>query len=137
MKLKKILLSTNVSKTANDWTSLILRLGFGILMIPHGWGKLQNFSAYSEKFISFMGLGSSFSLALCIFAELICSALLMIGLFSRFATIPLLITTFVIMNFHNWILFGDYDLVPAFMLGYFSILILGPGKYSLDHFLSK
>lgn len=137
MKLKKILLSTNVSKTANDWTSLILRLGFGILMIPHGWGKLQNFGPYSEKFISFMGLGSTLSLALCIFAELICSALLVIGLFSRFATVPLLITTFVIMNFHNWELFGDYDLVPAFMLGYFSILILGPGKYSLDYFLSK
>lgn len=137
MKLKNVLLSHNTSKSANNWTALILRIGFGILMIPHGWGKLMRFSVLKHEFMSFLGIGSTLSLSLCIFAELVCSIFLIMGLFTRFACIPLFITTLVIMNVHNWQFIGTHEIVTAFMLGYISILILGPGKYSLDYFLSK
>src|SRR5690554_1592562 len=98
MKLKKVFLSTKMSKSAGHWVSLILRFTFGTIMIPHGWSKIQKFDQISPEFISFMGLSPSISLSLVIFAELACSILLIIGLFTRLATIPLIITAFVIMS---------------------------------------
>ncbi len=38
-----------------------------------------------------VGLGSTFALSLIMFAEFFCSLLLIVGLFSRLATVPLMI----------------------------------------------
>lgn len=139
MKMKKLLISTKPLKSASDWTALFLRVGFGIIMMGHGWSKIQNFDQYSQKFMNFLGLGSSVSLSLVIFAEFVCSILLVVGLFTRLATIPLIFTTLMIMNVHDWdvIWQSDHELVLALFLAYIVILINGPGKYSLDNALSK
>lgn len=71
-------------------------------------------------------------MGLTIFAELFCSILLILGLFTRLATIPLLITMLVVIHLHEWQLFDKQELAPAFFVGYLVILLLGPGKYSLD-----
>ncbi len=84
-----------------------------------------------------MGLSPAVSLGLATFAEFFCSVLLILGLFTRLATIPLLVTIFVILNHHHWQFFGEHELVPAFLAGYLAILLLGPGKYSLDAKISK
>lgn len=138
MSIIKSLMDANYSLKAFNIATLVLRLGFGILMIPqHGLPKLLEFSTRKLDFMSFMGLGSTVSLSLAIFAELFCSILLILGLCTRLAIIPLLITTLVIMNLHQWEFFGKYELVPAFMFGYIAILLLGPGKYSLDAVITK
>lgn len=87
--------------------------------------------------MSFMGLSPAVSLGLATFAEFFCSLLLILGLFTRLATIPLLITMVVIMNIHHWQMFGEHELAPAFLFGYGAILLLGPGKFSLDARISK
>jgi putative oxidoreductase len=116
----------------------LLRAGFGLLMIPnHGWPKLIGFNEKKSQFMDFIGLGAPISLALVIFAELGCSVLLILGLFTRLALIPLIITTLVIMHTHNWAFFSKHELVSAFMLAYIVLLLLGPGKYSLDNYLFK
>jgi putative oxidoreductase len=126
------------SDLAFNLATLILRVGLGVLMIPnHGWAKLSHFAERKEKFMSFMGLGSTVSLGLATFAEFFCSLLLILGLFTRLATIPLLVTIFVILGIHNWKFFGEHELVPAFLFGYLAILLLGPGKFSLDARISK
>ena len=136
--LMKKLLFKEPSKQQIDFVSLILRVGFGLLMIPkHGWAKIQKFPELSETFMNFMGLGSKISLGLVIFSEFFCSILLILGLFTRAAVIPLIITIIVIMNKHNWEFFGKQELVTAFMFGYLAIFFLGGGKYSLDHILFK
>ncbi|KIO77458.1 hypothetical protein TH53_09280 [Pedobacter lusitanus] len=118
--------------------TLLLRLGFGALMIPgHGYAKLIHFAEKKDKFMSFMGLSSSFSLGLTVFAEFFCAVLLILGLFTRLAVIPLLITIIVILNIHNWEIFGEHELVPAFLIGYLAILLLGPGKYSFDALINS
>lgn len=118
--------------------TLLLRLGFGVLMIPnHGWAKLSHFAERKDKFMSFMGLSPAVSLGLATFAEFFCSLLLILGLFTRLATIPLLVTMVVIMNIHHWQMFGEHELAPAFLFGYGAILLLGPGKFSLDARISK
>ena len=118
--------------------TLLLRVGFGVLMIPdHGWAKLSHFAARKDKFMSFMGLSPALSLGLATFAEFFCSLLLILGLFTRLATIPLLVLMFVILNMHHWQFFGEHELAPAFLFGYLAILLLGPGKFSLDARISK
>src|SRR5690606_8168236 len=114
------------SKHAFNIATLLLRVGFGVLMIPsHGWRKLSNFASMKEDFINFMGLGSTLSLGLATFAEFFCSLLLIFGLATRLATIPLIITMVVAFGKHNYIFFEKYDLIPAFIIGYLAILLLG------------
>jgi|SRR5690606_20028031 len=125
------------SRTAN-LAALFLRIGFGILMIPmHGYMKLIEFNIRKDEFVDFLGLGGTVSLSLAVFAELFCSILLVLGLFTRLASIPLLVTTMVIFSVHNWELFGKYELATAFFIAYISIFTLGPGKYSLDYLITK
>ncbi len=135
--MKKFFLSIRNTST-QDLGLLVLRLGIGFFMIPeHGWKKLMNFDAAAENFISFMGMPPSVSLGLTIFAELVCSVLLMLGLFTRLACIPLIICLLVIFSVHEWNFLGKQELPSLFMIGYISILLLGPGKYSIDKMIFK
>lgn len=125
------------SPVAFNIAALILRIVFGLLMLPHGWDKLSHFAEKKHKFMNFLGLGSSLSLGLATFAEFFCSILLILGLFTRLATIPLLVTIFVILNLHHWQFYGPNELEPAFLAAFLAILLFGPGKYSFDAQISK
>jgi len=134
--MKQLLTSTKNTKSM-DFGLLVLRVGFAMLMIPHGWAKFIKFEDLQTKFMDFMGLGPSISLSLVICSELICSLLLGLGLLTRWATIPLVITALVILSAHNWDVFGESELGTAYLIAYVAILFLGPGKYSLDAILEK
>src|SRR5512147_327259 len=72
---------------------LILRLGIGGYLITHGWGKLQMLLAGgADKFGDPIGLGSTVSLALVTLSEFICALLIMLGLGTRLATFPVVIS---------------------------------------------
>lgn len=113
--------------------ALVLRLGFGFMMgVNHGYVKLMHFHEWKTDFTRFMGLDGSLSLALAIFAEGVCSILLVLGLFTRLALLPLLIAMAVIFQSHNWDFLGEGEPATSFLIGYLAILTLGPGRYSLD-----
>lgn len=121
-----------------DFSLLILRLGFGILMMPHGYAKLMGFAEKSDKFMTFMGLSGPASLSLTIFAELFCAGLVAVGLFTRLATIPLIVATIVIVFVaHEGDIFDSASSGFFYLLVYTVIFLLGPGKYSLDYTLNK
>src|SRR5688572_28721595 len=95
-----------------DWafnlSMFILRIGLGALMIPHGYDKLVHFAQYKKNFMDFLGMGPSISLGLVVFSEFFCSAFLIMGLFTRFAVIPLLISTSVaVIKAHGGAIFGE------------------------------
>ncbi|WP_211303552.1 DoxX family protein [Chitinophaga ginsengisoli] len=121
-----------------DLASLVLRIGFGILMMPHGFFKLKDFGEIVGEFMNFLGLGSTASLWLVIIAEIFCSVLLVIGLFTRLAIIPLLITSIVIVFVaHHGDIFGEAAGGFYYLLVYTAILLLGAGKYSVDHLIGR
>ncbi|MBD1426567.1 DoxX family protein [Sphingobacterium arenae] len=136
--MKRFFLTVHRGTTSSNFAAFILRIGFGVLMIPyHGYVKLVEFNERKDEFMDLLGLGSSISLSLAIFAEFFCSILLVLGLFTRFAAIPLLTTMLIALSIHNWEIFGQYELATAFFVGYLSILTLGPGKFSLDYLIFR
>ena len=134
----KKLFSANYSAGALNAAMLILRLSFGILMMMHGYDKLTHFSEYQGKFMNFMGIGVSASLALVVFAEFFCSIFLILGLFTRLAAIPLIIATCVmVFKAHNADVFGDGQTAALYLTGYIVLLFVGPGKVSVDGMIGK
>ena len=93
----KKLFSTQYSTLAFNTAMFILRLGMGMLMIPHGYDKLVHFSNYKKDFMNFLGLGPTISLALVVLAEFFCSLFVMAGLFTRLMVIPLIIELLVVV----------------------------------------
>lgn len=119
--------------------TLILRLTFGLIMLlSHGLPKVLNFSSMMNNFPDPIGLGNSLSLGLAIGAEVGCALLITIGLFTRLATLPLIITMAVaIFAVHAGDPWQKIELAAIYLLGYSAIFCLGPGLWSLDHFLRK
>ena len=132
------LLSTKYSAGAFNVALLLLRLMVGFLMINHGYDKLVHFSTYQAKFMNFLGLGQTISLALVVFAEFFCSLFLILGLFTRLSSIPLIIAMSVaLFKAHNADFFGDGQTAALFLGCYIVILIIGPGKVSVDGMTGK
>lgn len=136
----KRLLSTQLwSASATDWASFILRLSLGLLMLNHGYSKLMQFFSGEEiKFADPIFIGMTGSLALAVFAEFFCSILIAIGLWTRLALIPLMITMFVafgIIHLNDPMDKKEHALL--FLLPYIALFLLGSGRFSVDAFLSK
>lgn len=132
------LLSTTYSSGAFNFGALLLRLAMGGLLLPHGYDKLVHFAQYKAKFINFMGIGSTASLGLTVFAELFCALFVVLGLATRLAAIPPAIAMFVALwKGHNLDIFGQGEHAALFMFGFLVILIIGPGKASIDGAMGK
>ena len=134
----KKLLSTKYSAGAFSTAVFILRITVGALMLNHGYNKLVHFADMQPKFMNFLGLGNTVSLSMVIFAEFFCSVFLILGLFTRLACIPLIIAMGVTLwKAHHFEVFGDGE-IPALYLGaYITLLLVGPGKASLDSMMGK
>lgn len=108
----------------------------GMMLIFHGWPKFSNFSQYTNQFMDFMGLGPTISLGLAVFAEVVCAAMVVMGLFTRFATVPLMVTMLVAaFVVHAQDPFHKQEFALMYFAGYFAIFLSGSGKYSLQHIL--
>lgn len=128
--------SIKYSQGGIQFSLLILRVGLGILMLTHGWGKLMKFSDMAPHFITPLPFGGHLSLSVVIFAEVCCAFLVIIGLFTRIALIPLIIEMAVVVLVVHQNDFGHQELGLHFLLGFIVLFILGPGKLSLDRLIS-
>jgi putative oxidoreductase len=134
----KRILSTKYSAGAFNFAMLVLRVGLGVLMLSHGYGKLMHFSQMKDSFMNFIGLGSTLSLSLDIFAEFFCSIFLILGLFTRLAVIPILIAMSVaLFKAHHGALFDAGERAAIYLVCSITILFCGPGKISVDGMIGK
>ena len=121
---------------------LFLRVGFGSLMFLHGMGKLADLiSGKTTFFDNFdpLGLGPTAMLSLAVLAEFFGALLVVVGLFTRLAAVPLISTmTIAFFIYHAEDELFDKEQSLLFLIGFICIFLLGPGKYSLDQkFLMK
>lgn len=130
--------NTQTSPSAMNWGLLFLRVCLGALMIAnHGWVKIINYESLKTEFMNFLGFGSQFSLILAVTAEILCSILLIFGLYTRFALIPLIITMLVAMGVNGWDVFGKAEMSFLYFIGFVFLLISGPGDNSIDARMNK
>jgi putative oxidoreductase len=138
MSLLSKFFSVTPNKIAIDIGLWILRTGIGLLMMPHGWKKLEAFNEKAEGFYDFMDTGGRVSMGLAIFAEFFCSILLILGLCTRLALIPLIITMSVVVFVINWTHpLGDKESALLYLIPYVVLFLTGPGRYSFDYLLFR
>ncbi len=118
---------------------LILRVVASIFMLVHGYPKvMQLFSGEPVQFADFMGLGPAVSLALSAFAEFLCAIFILLGLFTRFAAVPLVINMAVAAFYaHAADPFDVKEKALLFLLIFFFLLLTGAGRYSVDGYLYR
>ena len=134
----KRFLDTSASKQS-DFALLVLRLIGGGYMLTHGIPKLQKLFAGGEiKFPDPIGMGAAASLGFTVFSEFLCALLILIGLGSRLASIPLMVTMLVAAFIvHGADPFQKKELALIYFGIYLAIFILGSGKYSVDNLFGK
>ena len=91
---------------------LFLRLFIGIMLMQFGVRQLMHYHEASHMFPSVLGMDSPTTMSVMIVIEILCSFFIMAGFCTRLMVIP------------------------PFMGIYFFILLVGPGKISVDYFLS-
>jgi putative oxidoreductase len=128
----------NQQSLNTDLAALVLRLILGGLFVYYGYTKLMSYDQILPLFQDVIGIGAQLSFNLVIFAELVCGFLVLIGLFTRLAVIPIFITMAVAYFIaHAKDPFDAKTLPFVFLLLSIAVFIQGSGKYSLDVLVFK
>jgi putative oxidoreductase len=121
---------------------LLARLAVGLVFVSTGWGKVHDLAKVTAFFTQLGIPAPGFHAVLVGYSELICGALLVVGLVARFATVPLAVSMVVaILTAKRPDLHGLFDLVGFDEFTYLCVLVmialLGPGSASLDRVLVR
>ena len=123
-------MTNNVKK---DIGLALLRILPSVMMLTHGIPKLQNLIAGNFEFADPIGIGQTPSLFLTIIGEVICPILIIIGYKVKWTTIPSIITMLVAaFVVHSDDPFAVKEKAFLYLAFFIAIMILGPGKYSLE-----
>lgn len=132
------LISVKYNNTSFNIAILLLRITAGGLLMHHGYYKLVNFGGLKNKFMNFLGMGSTLSLTFATFAEFFCALFVLLGLFTRLAAIPVIITMCVaLFKANNGDFFGDGEMAALYLGAYLVLLFVGPGRISIDSMFGK
>ena len=129
----------DVASARADIGLLLLRLGGGGFMLTHGLPKLLKlFTVGAGRFPDPFGIGATASLSLAVFSEVFCALFLMLGLRTRWASLPLIVTmgvaAFVI---HGADPFRKKELALVYLCIYLALALLGGGRFSLDALFTR
>ena len=116
---------------------LVLRVtSAGMMLFAHGWGKLANFSMISHKFPDPLGVGSTLSLAMAVFGEVVCPIAIILGIRVKYVAIPALITMLVAAFIvHSADPFAKKEFALLYAIPFLTLAITGGGSFGLDRFL--
>jgi putative oxidoreductase len=121
---------------------LVGRLAVGLLFVSTGWGKVHDIPKVTHFFQELGIPAPGFQAVLVGYSELVCGSLLVLGLFARLATVPLIVSmTVAILTAKRGELHGLFDLVGFDEFTYLCVLvmiaIIGPGAVSLDRLVAN
>jgi putative oxidoreductase len=136
--MKQLFSFASLARFTDLWLLIFRALVGGFMLFAHGLPKWTKLMAGGDiQFANPFGIGAGPSLALTVGAEVGCSVLLILGLFSRWATIPLIITMFVAAFVANaGQPFQKMESALVYLLMYVTLFVFGPGAYSLDRIWS-
>ena len=130
------LLHLNFLPRSTDAALLLLRVWHGgSLLLLHGWGKVTGFSAMADKFVDPFGIGQTPSLVLAIVGEVVCTTMLVLGLFTRIAALICGMTMATAFWFaHGGQLTGpgSGEMAVIYLGVFLALFLAGGGRYSLD-----
>lgn len=119
---------------------VIVRLIVGGMMFVHGLDKLNSGPANFGQFLEQLGLPAGVALGwLVTLLELVGGAMLVIGLLSRLIALLMTVELIVAIALVSWssgLIATEgvgYERDLAYIAGFIVVLLLGPGKPSLDH----
>jgi len=132
----------SLAKKTDSLALVVARLTVGVLFVSTGWGKVNNLAKITEYFTELGIPMPGFNAVLASYTELVCGFLLVIGLASRLASVPLVITMAVaILTAKKSELHSVPDLFGFVEWTYLAIMLvifaLGPGKIALDALVEK
>jgi putative oxidoreductase len=125
------------------WLAPLLgRLAVGLVFMSTGWGKVHNIEKVTGFFTTLGIPAPHFQAILVGYSELLCGTALVVGLLTRLATAPLIVSMIVaILTAKLPDLHSLFDLVGFDEFTYLVVLvmiaILGPGSVSLDAILVR
>jgi putative oxidoreductase len=130
---------TSTPEGALDLVVLLLRITVAAFMLTHGLPKLERLIGGGEiQFADPFGLGPVVSLGLTVFAEFLCSILVGIGLGTRLAVVPLMVTMAVAAFIsHGNDPFARKEMALLYLIIYITLLVTGSRKYSMDRLLFR
>ncbi|WP_411768741.1 DoxX family protein [Winogradskyella sp. A3E31] len=121
----------------NDLGLLILRLGFGGMMLTHGIPKLQRLSD-PTSFPDPIGVGPTASLILCLIGEVVAPVLIVLGLKTKLAAIPAALTMAVAAFIvHGSDPLARKEMALLYLFVFVVLFFTGAGKYSVDDRITK
>lgn len=122
-----------MSNNTYNFGLLLLRIGFGGMMLTHGIPKLLKMLSGDFSFGDPIGIGEPASLVLAVLCEVLFPLLVIIGFKTRLSAVPVIIT----MAVAAFIVHGSDPLATKekailYLIGFIAIALLGAGKYSVD-----
>jgi len=138
-KIFQIITRTNPSDKAQHLALLVYRVLLSAeLIYAHGLKKLGVGVAEAEVVPNPLHLPEAFNSLFADAANLVFPLFVIVGLFTRIAILPILavtLTGYFVLHFHDAPLIKDTPYM--YSLGYLLLLVMGPGRYSLDAYIFK
>lgn len=136
-KILQLLFTTN--SQYKDLILLVFRvLICASLIYVHGIPKITDIEAEIANIPDPFGFGKESAAILAIFANIVCPVLIILGLFSRLATLPILAVTLTgLFIVHGSDPAKVRDVPYMYSVAFGLLFMLGPGKLSIDRQMEK
>jgi putative oxidoreductase len=122
-----------------EWIAqLLVRLFVGYFFLETGWGKLHNLDGFTQRFAGWGIPYPHFNAALSAYTEFIGGWLIVFGIATRLASIPMIINMLVAIlavNLKGVSSLDDFVELdePLYALSFLWLLFSGPGWVSVDY----
>lgn len=121
-----------MKKASIDFGLLLMRVGFSVGIMTHGYGKFLKVIQGNFEFGDPIGIGPTFSLILAAIGEFIAPILIILGWKTRLATIfPTLTMLVAFAITHDGDPFSRKEKAFVYLIAFLTLYFTGPGKYSL------
>ena len=135
-------LAERVGRALRWLSPTVARLTVGLVFFQSGWAKLHDLEQVTDYFTTLGLPNPAFQARLASSAEFVCGGMLLLGLATRFAVVPLLVTMCVAIRTALWDnVTGLGSLVGLLEFSYIALLIWlgtdGPGPLSLDALIAR